>query len=338
METITTKVKQLQIGHKQKLVLSILIFIVMTVIILFPEPVYAGFWDVFTDPKEFIAELLRSFANGLFDLFSIFINAIKVQGLITEPDRILSTSTGDNGQTMWDIVQTVHSTTIIPLGHSILALVMLVQVIKISQRVDGSATLPAFKEVMYIFVLFVIFTALINNSLNIASAILEIGTWLSNKIFGYSATSMDITISPEVSDWGVLIGLIVVAFIAVLVGLLAYIVSVCVGLARALQLYIMATFSPIPLALLGFEETRSSGINYIMNFIALCLAGAIMMFVIICFPVIFSGIVGTATLTIEGEASVADAVISAVKGVAVCVVLIIGLVKSGGWAREILGR
>lgn len=330
--------KRLCFSKIQRIILTVIVISILTIIVLFPEPAYAGFWDVFTNPQEFIAELLRAAANGLFDLFSSFINAIKVQGLITEPHKLLSTSTSGNGQTMWDIAKTVHSTVIVPLGHSILALVMLVQVIKVSQRVDGNATLPAFKEVMQIFVTFVIFTGLINNSLNISSAILDIGTGIANKILGYSATSLDITIAADVTDWGVLMGLILIAGIAALIGLVAYIVSVCVGLARSLQLYIMATFSPIPLALLGFEETRSSGVNFIMNFIALCLAGAIMMFVIICFPVVFSGIVGTATLSISGDASAGDAVINAIKGVAVCVVLIIGLVKSGGWAREIMGR
>lgn len=326
------------IHSRMRLILTVPIILILLILVLFPEPAYAGFWDVFQSPQEFIAEVLRAAGNGLFTLFSGLIKQINTSGVITSSfSTMLTTNVTDQGQTIYDIAKTVHQSAVIPIGHSILALVMLVQVIKISQRVDGSATLPAFKEVMHIFVIFVIFTALINNSLNICVAIYDIANTLTKKIFGFSSTAIDITISPDVSDWGVLIGIIVIAALAALTALIAYLVSFVVGYGRALQLYVLMTFSPIPLALLGFEETRSAGVNFIRNFIALCLAGAIMMFIIVCFPVIMSSTVGAMSLTVDGNGSFVDALLPAIKAVAICVLLVVGLTKSGGWSKELMG-
>lgn len=47
-----------------------------------------------------------------------------------------------------------------------------------------------------------------------------------------------------------------------------YAVSMVVALGRSVQLYVYAAFSPIPISLLGFDETKQIGIGYLKNFAA----------------------------------------------------------------------
>ena len=72
------------------------------------------------------------------------------------------------------MVRTLHQTLLIPLAESILALIMLVQLVKISQRIDSTSTLPAVKDIVFLAVFYVIFHWLIVNSLDIVTAIYNI--------------------------------------------------------------------------------------------------------------------------------------------------------------------
>ena len=70
-----------------------------------------------------------------------------------------------------------------------------------------------------------------------------------------------------------------------LVVIVAYVVALVVSWARAIQIYIMAAFSPIPLALTSLDETRQMGVGYLKNFTAVCLAGVIILVLLVSFPI-----------------------------------------------------
>ena len=83
--------------------------------------------------------------------------------------------------------------------------------------------------------------------------------------------------------------MLIVSLISWVVVLAAYIVALVVCWARALQLYIMAAFSPIPLAFMALDDTRQIGVGYLKNFTAVCIAGLIIVILLIAFPVILGG-------------------------------------------------
>ena len=60
--------------------------------------------------------------------------------------------------------------------------------------------------------------------------------------------------------------------------------------ARAIQLYVMAAFAPIPLSLMALDETRQMGVNYIKNFMSVCLAGIIILVLLVSFPIVLGGL------------------------------------------------
>ncbi len=256
-------------------------------------------------------------------------------------------STLFGNDTVWNMIKAVHQTAIIPIGESILALFMLVQLVKISQRIDATSTLPAVKDIVFLIVIYFILHWLITNSLAIVDAVYDVFNNISSSIASGAAISVgnDLNInnwdSASATVGGCLLFLIMGLF-ALPIGAVAYIVALIVGFARALQLYVMAAFSPVPLSLLGFDETRQMGVGYLKNFCAVALAGAIILLLLAAYPYIAASLGGVpdnngSIFNITYETNIGSGIISILKFFAVSIMLIVGLVKSGAWARDILG-
>lgn len=310
-----------------------------------------------------ICEALANIALWIFNVYNYIVNQIGNVSFITG-----SLSTIFGGEGVWNVVTTVHQTLVIPLGESILALFMLVQLVKMSQRIDATSTLPAVKDIVFLAVVYVLMHWLIVNSLDLAQAVYDIfNNIAANPDFVNKAVSDTTFIDSETAFAGVdfakanigsCFALVIVGLLSILTGIVALVVATVVALARALQIYVMVTFSPIPLAFLGFEETRQSGISFIRNFCAAGLAGAIIMFILTAYPYISSAMLTSITgvgggdagsniimglasiINFTGGSSVGSlsVILGIITWASTSVLLILGLAKSGAWAKEILGN
>ena len=146
------------------------------------------------------------------------------------------------------------------------------------------------------------------------------------------------TVSIATTDDNVaaLLGMLVIALISWIVVIAAYVIALVVSWARALQIYIMAAFSPIPLSLLAEDETRQMGVGYLKNFSAVCLAGVIILVLLVCFPIVLGGL-SAASAGVPVLDQVVGGLSYALQYLAMCILLIVSLVKSGSWARDIMG-
>lgn len=310
-----------------------------------------------------ICEALANITLWIFNVYNYIVNQIGNVSFITG-----SLSTIFGGEGVWNVVTTVHQTLVIPLGESILALFMLVQLVKMSQRIDATSTLPAVKDIVFLAVVYVLMHWLIVNSLDLAQAVYDIfNNIAANPDFVNKAVSDTTFIDSETAFAGVdfakanigsCFALVIVGLLSILTGIAALVVATVVALARALQIYVMVTFSPIPLAFLGFEETRQSGISFIRNFCAAGLAGAIIMFILTAYPYISSAMLTSITgvgggdagsniimglasiINFTGGSSVGSlsGILGIITWASTSVLLILGLAKSGAWAKEILGN
>ena len=231
---------------------------------------------------------------------------------------------------------------ILPIGCGVLGFVFTIKLIQISQKMDGNASLPGVKEVVFLLVFFAVFLFLIQNSFDLMASIYSITKLAIERVINMFGTggAIDlnaVSIVTTDDDVAALVAMLIVALISWVVVLVAYIVALVVSWARAIQLYLMAAFSPIPLALMGTEDTRQIGIGYVKNFVAVCLAGIIILVLLISFPIILGGLnaanPGTGT-PIDG---IANGLTYALQYLAMCILLILSLVKSGSWARDIVG-
>ena len=300
------------------------------------QPAYA---DIAGDVNEWLCGLLRDCCNWMFKAQTGVLGSIGANGILSADFAHMLTSSSD--LTMHDVARGVWQVAILPIGCGVLGLVFTLKLIEISQRMDGSQSLPGVKEVVFLLVFFAVFLFLIQNSFELMEAIyavvgLAIDRTMS--LFG-SGGAIDLTavsVVTEDDDVPALIALLLVSVISWVVVLGAYIVALVVCWARAIQLYIMAAFSPIPLSLMALDDTRQIGIGYLKNFTAVCLAGLIILILLVAFPLILGGLTGASTSTGTPIDGIATGLTYALQYLAMCVLLILSLVKSGAWARDIV--
>lgn len=307
-----------------------------TLMLVPASPAYASIAD---DVNAWLAGLLRDACNWMFTNQVAVLSSIGYEGIIGADFSQMLTTAGD--VSMYDIARGVWDAAVLPIGCGVLGLVFTVKLIQISQRMDGNASFPGVKEVVFLLVFFAVFLFLIQNSFDLMASIYEVCGLAIDRVealFG-AGGALDL---PEVSvvttddDIPSLIAMLVVSLISWVVVLAAYVVALVVCWARALQLYIMAAFAPIPLAFLGMDATRQIGLGYLKSFGAVCIAGVIILVLLISFPLVLGGLTGANPGTGTPADAVANGLTYALQYLAMCALLILALVKSGSWARDIV--
>ena len=292
------------IAERRFLLAFALTLLFATLMLVPASPAYA---DIADDVNAWLSGLLRDACNWMFTNQVAVLSSIGYDGIIGADFSQMLTTAGD--VSMYDM--------------------------------DGHASFPGVKEVVFLLVFFAVFLFLIQNSFELMEAVyavvgLAIDRTMS--LFG-SGGAIDlsaVSVVTEDDDVPALIALLLVSVISWVVVLGAYIVALVVCWARAIQLYIMAAFSPIPLSLMALDDTRQIGIGYLKNFTAVCLAGLIILILLIAFPLILGGLTGASTSTGTPIDGIATGLTYALQYLAMCVLLILSLVKSGAWARDIV--
>ena len=312
-------------------------FLILSSLMLFPDFAFASIAD---DINKWLCGVLRDCCNWIFATQINMLKSIGYDGILAAGfDSMLGTA---GNTTMYSLVHGVWQVAILPIGCGVLGFVFTIKLIQISQKMDGNASLPGVKEVVFLLVFFAVFLFLIQNSFDLMASIYSITKLAIERVINMFGTggAIDlnaVSIVTTDDDVAALVAMLIVALISWVVVLVAYIVALVVSWARAIQLYLMAAFSPIPLALMGTEDTRQIGIGYVKNFVAVCLAGIIILVLLISFPIILGGLnaanPGTGT-PIDG---IANGLTYALQYLAMCILLILSLVKSGSWARDIVG-
>lgn len=312
-------------------------FLILSSLMLFPDFAFVSIAD---DINKWLCGVLRDCCNWIFANQINMLKSIGYDGILAAGfDSMLGTA---GNTTMYSLVHGVWQVAILPIGCGVLGFVFTIKLIQISQKMDGNASLPGVKEVVFLLVFFAVFLFLIQNSFDLMASIYSITKLAIERVINMFGTggAIDlnaVSIVTTDDDVAALVAMLIVALISWVVVLVAYIVALVVSWARAIQLYLMAAFSPIPLALMGTEDTRQIGIGYVKNFVAVCLAGIIILVLLISFPIILGGLnaanPGTGT-PIDG---IANGLTYALQYLAMCILLILSLVKSGSWARDIVG-
>lgn len=233
-----------------------------------------------------------------------------------------------------EIVRTIYSAAVLPAGTVILAVVFLLKLIEIAGKMDGSASVPAVKEVIFTLVFYVIFLWLLQHSFEIMQCIYHVTysmIWHAQE----ALTQLGITDDAGKTNFklkddvgvGDLLMLFLLGIITWLISIAGSIVVTLMCWARALQIYVMAALSPIPIAMMGFEQTRSAGVGYMKNFAAVCLAGLILLIIGAVYPYLTVAVIGTGAIDVDLGSGV-------IKVIAINLLLILACVKSGAWAKE----
>lgn len=286
---------------RRRLAASLVVALAAGLALIAPTPAYASIGD---DVNEWMCGVLRDCANWIFGAQAKVLASIGVDG--------------------------------------VLSLVFTVQLIHISQRMDGNASMPGVREVVFLLVFFAVMLFLVQNSFELMRALYEVARLAirrASSVVGPGG-AMDLTevsVVTEDDDVAALLAMIVVALVSWLVVIVAYVVALVVTWGRAIQIYMMAALSPIPLALMGLEDTRQAGVSFLRRFAGTCLAGLITLVLLVAFPVVLGGLDAASTGTGTAADSVVGGLSYALQYMAMCVLLVLSLAKSGSWARDALG-
>lgn len=301
-----------------------------------PDLAFAAIAD---DINSWICGVLRDTCNWIFESQVNMLKSIGADGVLSAGFEQMLGNAGT--VTMYSVARGVWQVAILPIGCGVLSFVFTVQLIKISQKMDGNASMPGVKEVVFLLVFFAVFLFIIQNSFDIMQSIYEVTKLAIDRVSGMfgSGGAVDlaqVSIATTEDDVAALLGMIVIALISWIVVVVAYVVALVVCWARAIQLYIMAAFAPIPLSLMALDETRQMGVNYIKNFVSVCLAGIIILVLLVSFPIVLGGL-NAASVGAPVIDSIVGGLSYALQYLAMCILLILALVKSGAWARDIMG-
>ena len=134
-----------------------------------PQPGFAGIAE---DINAWLCGILRDTCNWIFAGQTDMLRSIGVDGVLAADFEQMLGGAGD--VTMYDLVRGVWQAAILPIGCGMLSFVFTVQLIKVSQRMDGNASMPGVKEVVFMLVFFAVFLFLIQNSFDLMQAVYQV--------------------------------------------------------------------------------------------------------------------------------------------------------------------
>ncbi len=208
-----------------------------------------------------------------------------LSGMFDTVNQKVSEIAGEVGATpqgwnsgIFSMIQNLSETVIIPIAGAILAFVMcyeLIQMVVEKNNLHGDVdTFMFFKWVFKTFAAVLIVT----NTFAIVTGIFNMAQQVVNQSAGViiSETSIDITstvadLEARLADMNIG-GLLGLWFQSLFVGLTMNILSICIMLViygRMIEIYLVTSLGPIPLATMANSEWRSMGQNYLKSLLAL---------------------------------------------------------------------
>ena len=281
----------------------------------------------------------------LFDVDSI-VNDIK-DG--TDWTQLLGS--GESG--LYDAIMGVQNTVIIPIAMQILTLGMMFKLFAISKIAESQDMQPLVPKIAVVMIMFFLGMYLVQNAAGLITVGYDMVKHMISGISSGASVQIDWVISEDTikeNNEGILGAAILFAFFSLfqlLVCCVTWVVAVFMYYGKVITLYIQAFFAPIPVALIGIDNMKSWAYGFIRNLASTLLSLVIIFLILTLFPLIMQAVVSAGGWGLDGSVGTtiwtaltstdANWLTIVLSSIAINVLLIFMLVKSGGLAKEILG-
>ena len=330
------------------------IALLMLVVTFWPNFAYAGFLDDLVEDLvgtllapviHAISQAIDGLYQSLFDVDSI-VNDLKNGTAWTD-----LLGTGESG--LYGAISTIQDSVILPIAMQILTLSMMFRLFTLSKIAESQDMMPLFPKIAITMVGYFFASYLVQNAAAIVTVGYDMIQHMVSGIAAVDATEINWVISEEVvkeNNEGIVGAALLFVFFA-LVQLvfcaITWVVAVVLYYGKVILLYIQALFSPIPLALVGIDQTRSWALGFIKNLASTLLGLVIVYLLLSLFPLIMQSVISAGGWGVQG--SVGETIWAALAGtdanwlsivlasIAINVLMVFMLVKSGGIAKEVLG-
>jgi len=282
---------------------------------------------LFDKIAEWLKEILVDAAMGnLTDLFQ------SVNDQVQSVAGQVGTSPANFSPSIFAMIRNISESVILPIAGVILTFIACYELIQLVTDHNNLAQLDTWIIFKWIFKTFVA-VLVVANTFNIVMAVFDVAQHVINQSGRIISGSTAITMSDldavreTLEDMGVgaLLGLFLETFILkLMMAILSALVFVIIY-ARMIEIYLMTSLAPIPLATLGNREQAQIGQNYLRSLFALGFQGLL---ILIC--------VGIYAVLIKNY-TISDHLIADVWGiVGYTILLCFTLFKTGSLAKSIL--
>ena len=252
-------------------------------------------WEKLTEwLKNLLISGIMGNLNGLFD---------GVNQKVSEVANTVGATPQSWNSSVFNMVKNLSENVVVPIAGIILTFVMTYELI---QMIIDKNSFHDFETFMFFKWVFKTFAAvlIVTNTWNIIMGIFDVAQHVANQAAGVivSEASLDISsvvtnmeASLQAMDIGPLFGL---WFQTLLVGMISWILSVCIFIivyGRMIEVYLVTSLGPIPLATMANREWGSMGQNYLRSLFAL----AFQAFLIIVCVAIYAVLVQT--ISVESD-------------------------------------
>lgn len=202
---------------------------------------------------------------------------------------------------IFSMIQNLSETVIIPIAGAILAFVMCYELIQMVTEKNNMHDIDTFMFFKWVFKTFAA-VLIVTNTWFIVMGIFDMAQQVVNQSAGViiSETSIDITsavadIETQLAELSIG-GLLGLWFQSLFVGLTMNILSICIMLViygRMIEIYLVTSLGPIPLATMANSEWRGMGQNYLKSLLALGFQAFLIMVCVGIYAVLIQGITVT---------------------------------------------
>ena len=234
--------------------------------------------------------------TGMFDTVNTKVGEISVE--------IGATPQGWNSG-IFNMIRNLSETVIIPIAGAILAFVMCYELIQMVTEKNNMHDVDTFMFFKWVFKTFAA-VLLVTNTWNIVMGIFDMAQQVVNQSAGVIIGSTTLDMASTIADLEARLaelnigGLIGLWFQSLFVGLTMNILSICIMLViygRMIEIYLVTSLGPIPLATMANSEWRSMGQNYLKSLLALGFQAFLIMVCVGIYAVLIQTIATTADIS-----------------------------------------
>ena len=274
--------------------------------------------------KELLIGGIMDNLSGLFDTVNARVGEIAVQ---------VGTAPAQWNAGVFSLIRRLSETVILPIAGLVLTFVATYELIQLLVERNNLHDLD-----YWIFFKWIFKTAcailILSNTFNIVMAVFDVAQRVVAQSAGLIQGSTDV--SPDMladleaalegMDLGPLLGLWLQSFVVQLTMTALNIVIFVIVYGRMIEIYMLTSFAPLPVATLANRELGGAGQNYLRSLFAVGFQG---MLILVC--------VGIYAVLIQGIASGGDPIGAIWGTIGYTVLLCYCLFKTGSIARSVLG-
>lgn len=218
--------------------------------------------------KAVLIDGITSNLTGLFDTVNTKVGEIAAD--------VGATPQGWNSG-VFNMLRNLSETVIVPIAGAILALIMCYELIQLIAERNNMHDMDSWMLFRWVFKSAAAII-LVSNTWNIVMAVFDITQSVVNQSAGVIIGNTSIDITSVVTDLDTRLsamdigGLLGLWFQSLFVGLTMNILSICIMLVvygRMIEIYLVTSLGPIPLATIGNSEWRGMGQGYLKSLFAL---------------------------------------------------------------------